>query len=84
MDVHTRSGCSAPVAREERGAREERSPGNGDASRAAGELEARPEPDVWWGEDGIDALTWADPIPYVVPTPTPKHLSLAADDGGES
>jgi hypothetical protein len=19
-----------------------------------------PEPDVWWGDEGIDALTWAD------------------------
>jgi hypothetical protein len=23
-----------------------------------------PEPDVWWGEEGIDALLWADPRPY--------------------
>jgi hypothetical protein len=22
------------------------------------------EPDVWWGPDGIDALCWADGIPY--------------------
>lgn len=21
-------------------------------------------PDVWWGEEGFDALIWADPIPY--------------------
>jgi hypothetical protein len=21
-------------------------------------------PDVWWGPDGIDALCWADGIPY--------------------
>jgi hypothetical protein len=21
-------------------------------------------PEVWWGEDGIDALLWADPTPY--------------------
>lgn len=26
-----------------------------------------PEPDVWWSSDrvnGIDALIWADPLPY--------------------
>lgn len=22
-------------------------------------------PDVWWGESGIDADIWSDPIPYV-------------------
>jgi hypothetical protein len=22
------------------------------------------EPDVWWGEEGIDARIWADPRPY--------------------
>jgi hypothetical protein len=26
------------------------------------------EPDVWWGPNGIDALTWADGIPYAGPT----------------
>jgi hypothetical protein len=25
------------------------------------------EPDVWWGEDGIDALLWADAEPYAYP-----------------
>lgn len=26
------------------------------------------EPDVWWGQDGIDALLWADPPrPYAEP-----------------
>ena len=39
------------------------------------------EPDVWWGHDGIDALIWADPVPYVLPTPAPEHL--ANDDGGD-
>jgi hypothetical protein len=24
-------------------------------------------PDVWWGTDGIDALIWADPVPYENP-----------------
>ena len=28
--------------------------------------DGEPEPDVWWGPDGIDALIWADP-PYTVP-----------------
>jgi len=29
------------------------------------EIEAPPQaPDVWWGSDGIDALFWADGIPY--------------------
>lgn len=27
------------------------------------------EPDVWWGEQGIDAPVCADPIPYDVPAP---------------
>lgn len=27
------------------------------------------EPDVWYGEDGIDALIWADPLPYRDPAP---------------
>jgi hypothetical protein len=26
-----------------------------------------PEPDVWWGESGIDADIWSDPIPYATP-----------------
>ncbi len=26
-----------------------------------------PEPDVWWGKSGIDALIWADPRPYEEP-----------------
>jgi hypothetical protein len=25
---------------------------------------AFPEPDVWWGESGIDALLWAEDQPY--------------------
>lgn len=28
---------------------------------------AEPAPDVWWGEDGIDADIWSDPIPYATP-----------------
>jgi hypothetical protein len=35
------------------------------------EIDASPilkaEPDVWWGEPGIDALLWADPTPYAPP-----------------
>ena len=27
-------------------------------------LVADPEPDVWWGPDGIDAMCWSDGIPY--------------------
>jgi len=27
------------------------------------------EPDVWWSADGIDALIWADPLPYRCPAP---------------
>lgn len=26
-----------------------------------------PEPDVWYGPEGIDALLWADPVPYADP-----------------
>lgn len=33
-----------------------------------------PTPDVWWGEDGIDALIWADPPPY-----EPPSLGVPAD-----
>lgn len=41
------------------------------------------EPDVWWGEDGIDALIWADPTPYERPQspavcePTPVSKGAA-------
>lgn len=28
-----------------------------------------PEPDVWWGEDGIDAWLGAEPICYEPPSP---------------
>jgi hypothetical protein len=27
-----------------------------------------PVPDVWWGENGIDALIWVDPVPYELPS----------------
>jgi hypothetical protein len=37
-----------------------------------------PEPDIWCGQSGINALIWADPLPYDEPaldvpadTPTP-------------
>lgn len=30
----------------------------------------QPEPDVWWGDDGIDAMIWADPLPYGDPRTT--------------
>jgi hypothetical protein len=30
-------------------------------------VEYEPAPDVWWGDDGIDALIWADPLPYADP-----------------
>lgn len=29
--------------------------------------EDEPVADVWWGASGIDALIWADPIPYGEP-----------------
>lgn len=36
------------------------------------------EPDVWWGESGIDALLWADPAPYGPPaTEVPVRSALA-------
>jgi hypothetical protein len=28
-------------------------------------------PEVWWSEDGIDALIWADPQPYAGAPPGP-------------
>lgn len=39
---------------------------------------APPEPDTWWGEDGIDALIWADPLPYEYP------LTIAPREGSEA
>jgi hypothetical protein len=33
-----------------------------------------PEPDVWWGEDGIDAMIWADGQPYSGPSDTFAQL----------
>lgn len=41
------------------------------------------EPDVWWGEHGIDALIWADARPYAeqpVATSTAVPASLLTDD----
>jgi hypothetical protein len=40
-----------------------------------------PEPDVWWGEDGIDALIWADGPPSDGPAdrPVPLYASIAGD-----
>jgi hypothetical protein len=41
------------------------------------------EPDVWWGEEGIDALIWADTRSYAEPLPDApvevSALSLAGD-----
>jgi hypothetical protein len=34
------------------------------SAQPSGVLDDEPMPDVWWGEDGIDALIWADPRPY--------------------
>jgi hypothetical protein len=33
-----------------------------------------PSPDVWWGEDGIDAMIWADGQPYSGPSDTIAQL----------
>jgi hypothetical protein len=41
-----------------------------------------PEPDVWWGPDGIDALRWADPPPYAEPVPEPVATSAVPLAGG--
>ena len=30
-----------------------------------------PEPDVWWGEGGIDALIWPKPMPCAHPAASP-------------
>lgn len=40
-----------------------------------------PEPDVWWGHDGIDAPIWADPRPYVS-SPSGLPRAVPPDDGG--
>ena len=31
--------------------------------------DSSPQPEVWWGANGIDALIWADPRPYDDPPP---------------
>jgi hypothetical protein len=41
----------------------------------------QPAPDVWWGADGIDALIWADGLPYAElvndqPTPVVSGVEL--------
>jgi hypothetical protein len=38
------------------------------------------EPDVWWGECGIDTLLWADGIPYACPEPDKDPPADGADD----
>lgn len=40
------------------------------------------EPDVWWGEGGIDTLIWVDPIPYKSPTAPRMDNESAAQMGG--
>jgi hypothetical protein len=37
-----------------------------------------PEPDVWWGSDGIDALIWADPKPYELSISEPPAETAAS------
>lgn len=41
-----------------------------------------PTPDVWWGADGIEALIWADPMPYEPPSGKPSNdtASLAVQE----
>ncbi len=40
-----------------------------------------PEPDVWWGEHGIDALIWADGQPYeeLTDMPAPDYALMSGD-----
>jgi hypothetical protein len=40
-----------------------------------------PMPDVWWGDDGIDALLWADPQPYKEPAESPVESAAIARAG---
>ncbi len=42
-------------------------------------LREEPAPDVWWGEDGIDALIWADAEPY---TYRPAEYTAPCDLAG--
>jgi hypothetical protein len=39
-----------------------------------------PAPDVWWGENGIDALIWADGRPCDGPTDPPRFTHLMSRD----
>jgi hypothetical protein len=41
-------------------------------------IDSSPQPEVWWGVDGIDALIWADPRPYEHP-PTSELRPEAGD-----
>lgn len=40
--------------------------------------DSSPQPEVWWGVNGIDALIWADPRPYDDP-PKPEPRLAAGD-----
>lgn len=42
---------------------------------------AFPEPDVWWGDSGIDALIWADGQPYAWLSPCEKAVDSDANQG---
>lgn len=42
-----------------------------------------PAPEVWWSEDGIDALLWADAPPYKQPVESPIE-SAAIEPAGEA
>lgn len=35
-----------------------------DTHPASSIYEHQPEPDAWWGSDGIDSMAWADGVPY--------------------
>lgn len=49
------------------------------------ELAGGSPPEVWWGEQGIDALLWADPPPpYGEPSSQGRGSSSEALRGGEA
>jgi hypothetical protein len=67
------------------GRKKPQEPPKADPSRLNPTRDTIPEPEVPWGEHGIDALLWADPPPpYREPLPRAPVASCQALPGGEA
>jgi len=51
------------------------------SSGQCGVWDYAPAPDVWWGDDGIDASLWVDPTPYTEPESLPVERATLATAG---